>query len=363
MKEGLPVSEYHKVFNFLPDAAVILDDGYRITDANKSVLSLTGYELSQLKGRNLNEFILSSSDRYLEVIHGQGREKVQVTIQTATGSLEVYFSALEVNLSEHTCILCSIERVESGQSLGKTLDYRLKIEALIASISARFMSLSASEFDRIVDRTLADIGDLVDTNRCYVYTWQDNDFVNTHEWVSPGYTPIMEVQNAEDSNSFQWIHNRLRDNEIVEIPSLGVLTGKQDILRERLHYQGIKSTLAVPIMSGSNGLLGFLGFDNFESEKNWDEEDIGLLRVIGEVLANALDRLDYERNLQEINARLIKLTSQQERLIEERTKSLTNVNERLVHAVKELDLFVYRAAHDLKGPIKRLLGLVEVAKH
>lgn len=363
MKEGLSVRQYNKVFNFLPEAAIILDESYRIADANKAVLLLTGYDLVQLKGKNLNEFILSSSDRYLGVIHGQSQEKVQVTIQTTNGSLDVSFSALEVQLSDHTCILCSIESLQKANALGKTLDYRLRIEAMIASISARFMNVSHLEFDETVNQTLANIGDMVEVNRCYVYTWQNEDFVNTHEWVSPGFSPIMEVQNAEDSNSFRWIHDRLRENEIVEIPALNMLSGWQDELKARLEFQGIRSTLAVPIMSGANGLIGFLGFDDFESEKRWDEEDIGLLRVIGEVLANAFDRMDYERNLHEINSRLIKLTSQQERLIEERTKSLTSVNERLVSAVKELDLFVYRAAHDLKGPIKRLLGLAEVAKH
>ena len=46
----------------------------------------------------------------------------------------------------------------------------------------------------------------------------------------------------------------------------------------------------------------------------------------------------------------------------ERTEKVHLANERLHLANKELDLFIYRASHDLKGPIATVLGLALLAK-
>ena len=49
-------------------------------------------------------------------------------------------------------------------------------------------------------------------------------------------------------------------------------------------------------------------------------------------------------------------------MVADRTSSLKNMNEALINTNNELDLFIYRASHDLKGPIARLLGISLLAK-
>jgi ligand-binding sensor domain-containing protein/signal transduction histidine kinase len=46
-----------------------------------------------------------------------------------------------------------------------------------------------------------------------------------------------------------------------------------------------------------------------------------------------------------------------EKTVDERTKDLQSAYDQLVKAHKELDMFVYRSSHDLKGPIASILGL------
>ena len=47
--------------------------------------------------------------------------------------------------------------------------------------------------------------------------------------------------------------------------------------------------------------------------------------------------------------------------ISQRTSDVRNAYSQLLATHSELDQFVYRASHDLKGPIARLLGLCQVA--
>ncbi|MDN5214537.1 two-component regulator propeller domain-containing protein [Fulvivirgaceae bacterium BMA12] len=51
-----------------------------------------------------------------------------------------------------------------------------------------------------------------------------------------------------------------------------------------------------------------------------------------------------------------------EEKVEERTVKLRDAIKELMKSNQELDTFLYRASHDLKGPITRLLGLTQLAK-
>ncbi|MCU0446874.1 MAG: HAMP domain-containing histidine kinase [Microscillaceae bacterium] len=63
--------------------------------------------------------------------------------------------------------------------------------------------------------------------------------------------------------------------------------------------------------------------------------------------------MDTQQRLEETNEELMALNHNLENIVQERTQKLAKINE-------ELDLFIYRASHDLKGPICRLLGLTQL---
>ncbi|MGF1637707.1 MAG: two-component regulator propeller domain-containing protein [Cyclobacteriaceae bacterium] len=73
-------------------------------------------------------------------------------------------------------------------------------------------------------------------------------------------------------------------------------------------------------------------------------------------LSEARDKINEAlQELQRVNSGL-------ESIVTERTSSLLKTNEALRKANEELDTFIYRASHDLKGPISRLQGLALVGK-
>ena len=62
------------------------------------------------------------------------------------------------------------------------------------------------------------------------------------------------------------------------------------------------------------------------------------------------------------NEELIRMNRGLEKIVEERTSELTKSNFELLEVNKELDRFVYRAAHDLRGPVATLLGLCNLSR-
>lgn len=69
-----------------------------------------------------------------------------------------------------------------------------------------------------------------------------------------------------------------------------------------------------------------------------------------------------KKELERSNKQLQEFNTQLEKKVEERTSELTVLNERLTYAVEELDNFYYRTSHNLRGPIARILGLVNLGK-
>lgn len=75
--------------------------------------------------------------------------------------------------------------------------------------------------------------------------------------------------------------------------------------------------------------------------------------------------LDIERNrlndakkiIQEQNRKLLNIARDLDRQVQERTEELSIANNLLKEKNKELDDFIYKSAHDLRGPIARFKGL------
>ena len=75
-------------------------------------------------------------------------------------------------------------------------------------------------------------------------------------------------------------------------------------------------------------------------------------------LAKIGDRLQYR--IVKTNHQLRGAKQDLEEKVKQRTAELEQTNQMLIAANNELDNFVYRASHDIKGPISRLLGICQV---
>jgi signal transduction histidine kinase len=91
-------------------------------------------------------------------------------------------------------------------------------------------------------------------------------------------------------------------------------------------------------------------------QKNEIENQNKLLKQKNKEISKAKLELD------KINQELLDINTNLEEKVENRTYSLKQMNKELINANNELDKFIYRASHDLKGPIARLLGVSVLAK-
>ena len=69
---------------------------------------------------------------------------------------------------------------------------------------------------------------------------------------------------------------------------------------------------------------------------------------------------EAQKTIQEQNEKLKEVNTKLEDTVSIRTEQLKVTNKKLIEKNRELDHFIYRSAHDLQGPIARILGLCQL---
>ncbi|MBN1522042.1 MAG: PAS domain S-box protein, partial [Candidatus Aureabacteria bacterium] len=137
-------------------------------------------------------------------------------------------------------------------------------------------------------------------DRSYIFLAREDErsVENTHEWCAKGIeSQIRRLKNLSEKD-FTWFAGRLRRKEIIHIPDINKIPREAVSLKKLQKTQKTKSFICVPMIYAGR-LVGFLGFDSVLSKKKWEEKHINLLRIAGEIFANALVRKKVEKALKE----------------------------------------------------------------
>ena len=196
-----------------------------------------------------------------------------------------------------------------------SLEYRLHLEKVLSSAAMRFVA--QMDLDQAIDEALADAGGLVGADRAYLFGFSNDGAVmsNTHEWCAPGVSgQLANLQNLP-SASFPWIMRKLRAGESFQIENVAALPEEASAEREVLAAQDIHSCLIMPIQA-AGALSGFVGFDNVRSPETWRTEHVELLRLLGHLIGNALERAAAYRELAEAEQALRAGEQRYRRLVE-----------------------------------------------
>jgi len=205
-------------------------------------------------------------------------------------------------------IIVVFDDVSGGPRSDEELDYRLCIEEAIFEISVKFINCKPEEIDSRIREALRRIGECLGADRSYVFLLRDGggNMINAYEWCSEGIGHRAEYMKEVPVEGFPWLMGRLRRLETVHIPRVAALPPEAAAERESLWSQGVRSSVLVPLIIGEIP-EGFLGLDSVKSEKAWTEEDIKLLKIVGETIISALERTRIEKALEFEHAQLLSI--------------------------------------------------------
>src|SRR3989339_539562 len=251
----------------------------------------------------------------LDIAGGNLSRTVDVRSGDEIGQLSMNFNQMTKSLEKSYADL-KLEIVGHKHTEG-LLQYRLKIEELIATISANFINLAPQEVDAGINRALKIIGEFACVDRSYVFQYSDTErkkLDNTHEWCAERIEPQIDKLKGLPVNHFPWGMEKLERFESIHVPRVADMPESAKAEKELQESQSVQSFMIVPMVYGGT-LVGFLGFDSVRLEKTWTEEDIALLKMIGEIFVNTLERKRAEERIKHHVQRLTTLHTMDQAII------------------------------------------------
>lgn len=180
---------------------------------------------------------------------------------------------------------------------------QLRFENIVAEISSLFIGKRSGDIHDSIHLSLKKIAEFADADRGYlillspdseqkdtVYQWHDENIGNVYIDNFPG-------------REFPWWMEKMSSPEIVHISDISELPASADKEKEALKKAGVMSVLSIPLLSDDQ-LIGFLGFESFSQKKVWPPNYIKLIRVVGDIFVDSLERKKAEISIIEHQKRL-----------------------------------------------------------
>jgi len=231
-----------------------------------------------------------------------------------------------------------------------------QLSLLKALASSSKVLLENSTPENSIDEVLSIIGNATGVCRTYIFK---NIFENgklnkvkyEYEWCNSGVIPQIAFENINlvELSQFGEIKDKLSDGGILE----GTIKNlENENLKQLLTELGVVSILFIPIFS-NHVFWGFIGFDNCNNEREWNEAEIITLSATAANIGLHVYKHD-------LDAILLKKNNQ----IEEQKIFFEKINQQLEMAMKASNLgrWTYNAENrdlELNPTMGEILGLSE----
>lgn len=297
IEEALQIKtiELENFFNVALDLLCIADISGNFIRVNKAWENILGFSTTELEHK-----------QFMEFVHP---DDIQLTLDAMN------------ELSEQNPIINFVNRYRSKDGSYRFIEWHsVPVENLIYAaarditerkraedfekellqLSPKLTGIPLSEIDNALNMSLSRIGQFLAADRAYIFelNFSKKTMTNTYEWCNKEINS--EIENLKDIPFDilpRWM-DFLQQHESIIIPSIEDLPESWNTEREIFELQGIKSLIAIP-MFAENNLIGFVGLDAVTEKKEYDTNEINILKVWSSMLASLINNQRSEKLLEQ----------------------------------------------------------------
>ncbi|KPU44637.1 phytochrome-like protein cph2 [Oxobacter pfennigii] len=174
---------------------------------------------------------------------------------------------------------------------------QIGFQKIISEISFDFVSVNQTNFEAKTNHLLDAIGRFFQVDRTYIFLFnhEDNTMTYTYEWCTQGIEPEIGTIRDVPLSLFPWWTEQLKSNKPVCVEDVSKL--KAEAGAEKKQFEKVKSLVAIPI-EGNGNIQGFLGIDSIVSPRKWSEDEIKLLKILANLLADGFIKVKAEKKIE-----------------------------------------------------------------
>lgn len=186
----------------------------------------------------------------------------------------------------------------------KALQYQQSMTELVSRFSHRFITTPLRNLPEEIDAALEAVGRFMGLDRCYIRLFSDDlsSVKYGFEWAEEGF-PLYYQGGTASLSHLGWSLDQLKNKNVVKVAQVDQLPADASAERQLWESQALKSIVLTPLSIGKR-LAGFLAGGAGQAVRQWTEEDIYLLKQIGEMIIATLERRSHLENLRASESRL-----------------------------------------------------------
>ncbi|WP_432820882.1 PAS domain S-box protein [Trichloromonas sp.] len=288
--------KFRSLFESSNDGIFLLRPDGAILEVNPVAASRLGYRREELLAMRVADLLSPAQlrefpRRMVEVRKKQGLVYESEHVHKDGSISPVEISVRPLDYQGEPAFLATVRDISERRERERELCYREAFEALIADISSRFVALPATEADRGIDYVIDKLGAFAGVERIafFVCDAEKQQARCTHEWYSEGIPRNIGQMRQVPLAQIPWVSEMVFSRQSIHIPRVARMPEEASLEQAFWQRLGVRSILLIPIVAAGN-VVASLSLSTLSTEKIWQDNDLSMLRTIGEIVGNALER-------------------------------------------------------------------------